>query len=311
MKIVFMGTPDGAAFLLGELAGSGNDVIAAVTRPDKPKGRGLKVRMSPVAEKAEQKNVRILKPTNVSDSGFLDEIRMLSPDIIIVAAFGRILPKTLLDIPKYGCINVHLSLLPHYRGASPVQSALLNADKETGITVMRMNEHLDEGDVLAQETTRITENETAGELTERLFEIGTKLLLKTLPEIGTGAIKPVPQDGSKAVYCKTVKKADGLVDFNSRAEEIFNKVRAFTPWPGAYSSCKGKTVKITSAEIFTEECVSPVSGTALKVLKGRGLVVAAGDGCILLKEVQPENSKKISAEEFVNGYRIKIGEKIF
>ncbi|MFA5103694.1 MAG: methionyl-tRNA formyltransferase [Candidatus Margulisiibacteriota bacterium] len=310
MKIIFMGTPEGAAFLLDKLAGSENTVVAAVTRPDKPKGRGLKVRMSPVAEKAEQKNIPVLKPANVSDSGFLNKIKALSPDIIIVAAFGRILPKTLLDIPKYGCINVHLSLLPYYRGASPVQSALLNGDKETGITVIQMNERLDEGDILVQETIRVKENENAGELTERLFKTGTELLLKILPEIEAGRIKPVSQDGSKAVYCKTVKKADGLIDFNSEAAEILNKVRAFTPWPGAYLNCKGKTVKITAVESPSEECGPAVPGTVLKILKGRGLLVAAHNGCILIKEVQPENSKKMSADAFVNGYRIKTGENI-
>ncbi len=311
MKIVFMGTPEGAAFLLEELAASKNDIASAVTRPDKPKGRGLKVRMSPVAEKAGEHKIPVLKPLDVRDQDFIGQIKELAPDIIVVAAFGRILSKALLDIPKYGCVNVHLSLLPKYRGASPVQSALLSGEKDTGVTVMQMNERLDEGDILAQESTPIEKNETAGELTARLFEIGGKLLLKTLFEIEAGLKKPVPQENSKATYCKPIQKSEGLIKIDGRTDEILNRVKAFTPWPGAYVICKGKNLKITSAENFTEECGAAPPGTALKILKGKGLLVSTRDGGILIKEVQPENSKKMSAEEFVNGYRIKTGEKIF
>ncbi len=311
MKTVFMGTPEGAAYLLGELAASGHEICSAVTRPDKPKGRGLKVQISPVAKRSEELDIPVLKPADVSDPAFLDEIRRLVPDVVIIAAFGRILPKALLDIPKHGCINVHLSLLPKYRGASPVQAALMSGDEDTGITIMRINERLDEGDILAQEKVKISVNENAGELTERLFVLGGKLLLSTLPAIGSGEIASVKQDGSKATFCKPIKRSDGLISISDKSRNMINKIRAFTPRPGAYLECKGKKLKITSAEVYTEECSKMPPGTAVKLIKGRGLVVAAGDGCVLIKEVQPENSKIMSAEGFVNGYRIAIGEKIF
>lgn len=310
MKIVFMGTPEGAALLLEKLAGP-HSISAVITRPDKPKGRGLKVYMSPVAERAERLGIQALKPSNINDPQIIANIKEIAPDIIIVAAYGRILSKELLNMPKYGCVNVHLSLLPKYRGASPVQSALLNGDTETGITVMLMNERLDEGDILLSETVRIKENETAGELTERLFIIGGDLLLRTLPGIESGSLKPVPQDNSRATYCKPIKKTDGLIDINTDSNDLLNKIRAFSPWPGAYWMFRGKRIKILSAKPHADTFGPAEPGTAVGHIKNEGLAVRAKNGVILIKEVQPENSKKMSAEEFMNGYRIKIGEKIF
>jgi len=309
MKAVFMGTPEGAAYLLGELAASVHNVSAAVTRPDKPKGRGLRVQPSPVAAKAQELGIHILKPVSVSEKGFLDELRSIGPDVIIVAAFGRILPPELLDIPKYGCINVHLSLLPKYRGASPVQSALLGGEDITGVTIMRMNEKLDEGDVLEQASTGIGDDENAGTLTARLFSLGARVLLKVLDDIMAGRAVRTPQDDSNATYCRTVKKSDGLLDISADAGQIINSIRAYTPWPGAHFKTKDRMIKVISAREHAGE--GGVPGLVMQVIKGSGIVVSAGKGCLLLKEIQPENSRRMTGEEFANGYRIKPGQNLF
>ncbi|MEK7375920.1 MAG: methionyl-tRNA formyltransferase [Candidatus Margulisiibacteriota bacterium] len=313
MKIIFMGTPACAADVLSSLLTAGKNVIAVISRPDKPRGRGLKVQGSKVSGLAEEHNIAVYKPENVKDSQFLKEISGLKPDLIIVVAYGKILPKEFIDIPKYGCINVHASLLPKYRGASPIQSALLNGDKETGITIMKINEKLDAGDIIAQKKIKVYENDNAGSLSDRLFKAGAELLSDVLNDIdrvkGQGSRV---QDESSVSYAKSIKKSDGTIDFSKPAEEIRNMIRAFTPWPGAMCKYNGKTIKLIEcrgeSRFALPNDAHPLPGQIIDIIKNEGFVVSTGEGSILILEIQPENSKKMSAEEFVRGYRIKSGD---
>jgi len=311
MKIVFMGSPAEAAGVLNDLIESKKDIVSVVTQPDKRKGRGLKVSPSPVALVAEQYSIPLIKPQKLDEEA-VKNILSFGPDLIVVVAYGKILPKKLLDTPKYGCINLHASLLPLHRGASPIQSCLLCGDKKTGVTVMQMNEKLDEGDILLQETVAIDECDDASALSKKIFEVGTKVLLQVISDLENGnSPKKTPQDHSKAAYCKVIKKSEGLVDFSKDSMSILNKIKAFSPWPGAYTFYGGKMIKIISVEISDDVPAKQEPGYVTKILKGKGFIVGTGDGSILIKEVQPENSKKMTAEEFLNGYRVKEGEKFF
>jgi len=317
MRIVFMGTPECAAGILSCLLEAKKDVVAVISRPDKPTGRGLKVQSSKVSALAKEHNLPVYKPENVRGPGFIKEVLELEPDLIIVVAYGKILPKEFLDIPKYGCINVHASLLPKYRGASPVQAALLNGDKETGITIMKINERLDAGDIIAQEKIMIEDEDNATTLTDKLFKAGAGSLLSVLSDNdrakGIGSRR---QDESLASYCATIKKTDGIIDFSKPAEEIRNKIRAFTPWPGAICRYKGTAIKLLDGKLFVKTPRRGVftgssdafPGRVMDVIKDQGVVISAGDGSILITQVQPENSKAMSATEFARGYRIKAGD---
>ena len=313
MNIIFMGTPACAAEVLSSLLDANKDVVAVISQPDKPKGRGLKVQGSKVSILAEENKIPVYKPDKVKDSWFLEQITALKPDLIIVVAYGKILPKEFLDIPKYGSINVHASLLPKYRGASPIQASLLNGDKDTGITIMKINEKLDEGDIIAQEKIKIDEHDNAGTLSDRLFDAGARLLLAVLNDIDTcGWPSARTQDESLATYCRTIKKKDGMINFSKSSEEIRNIIRAFTPWPGAVCKYNGKTVKFIDCRAVLQYAPARISATTpgriIDIIKDQGFVISAGDGCLLVTQVQPENSKKMSAEEFVRGYRIKTGD---
>ncbi len=311
MKIVFMGSPAEAAGVLNDLIESKKDVVSVVTQPDKRKGRGLKVSPSPVALVAEEHNIPLIKPQKLDEEAVKD-ILFFGPDLIVVVAYGKILPKKLLDTPKYGCINLHASLLPLHRGASPIQSCLLCGERNTGITVMQMNERLDEGDIILQEAVTVGECDDASALSKKIFEAGTKVLLQVISDIENGnVLKMTPQDHSRAAYCKVIKKSEGLVDFSKDSRSILNKIRAFSPWPGAYTFYGEKMIKIISAEISDDGSERQMPGCVTKTVKGKGFIVGTGDGGILIKEVQPENSKKMTAEEFLNGYRVKEGDKFF
>ena len=291
MKILYMGTPAPAAKLLSDLLKTRKDIVSVVTQPDKQKGRGLKNSESEVAQISKAAGITTYKPASVKDPEFIETIKNLAPDLIIVVAYGKILPKEFLDIPKLGCINVHASLLPKYRGASPIQAALLNGDKTTGITIMMLNEKMDEGDVLAQEEVSIQEDDNVTSLSDRLFIKGASLLTKTLVEADDNVrngLKPFltakPQNRTLATYAPLIKKEDGLLDFSQPAEKNFNKIRAYDPWPGAFTKFNGKVIKILKAELK--------------------------DGQLIIKEVQPEGSRRMTAEEFERGYRVKMADII-
>lgn len=305
LRIVFMGTPEFAVPSLNALIDSGEDVAAIVTQPDKPKGRGKKVTLPPVREAALKHNIPVFQPEKIKDESFVTAIKNFCPDVIVVVAYGNILPKAILDIPFKGCINVHASILPKYRGAAPINWAIINGEKETGITTMLMDEGMDTGDMLLTEKVEIKNDDTASSLHDRLQYIGANLLIKTINGIKSETIRPIPQDDSQATYAPMLKKEDGSIDWAMKAGEIKNLIRGLDPWPGAYTRWNGKQIKIFKAEIGTEAKEEP--GTVINISTD-GIFVATGKGILLIKELQPENKNKMTAYEFVKGYRIVKGQ---
>src|SRR5271168_5246745 len=239
MKIVFMGTAELSCASLEKLAGK-RSVIAVVTQPDKPKGRELKLQFSPVKILAEKLKLPVLQPLKARDEKFISGLRELQPDLIVVVAYGQILPQSILDLPKFGCVNVHTSLLPKYRGASPIQSAILNGETETGVTIMKMDAGLDTGEIISQARTPILPEDNSQTLHDRLAQLGAELLVETIPDYVTGKISPKPQPAEGASYAAKIKKEDGKIDWNEPAEKILNRLRAFTPWPGAFTFLAGE-----------------------------------------------------------------------
>jgi len=305
LKIVFMGTPEFAVPSLKRLLEEGYEIPLVITQPDKPAGRGRKVKPPPVKTFALEKGIHVYQPERLKGNEELEErLKELAPDLIVVVAYGKILPSWLLDVPKFGVLNVHASLLPKYRGASPIQSALLNGEEETGVTVMKVSERLDAGDILSQKKIKITESDNAETLSKKLSHEGALLLSETIPLYVSGKVKPVPQNESEATYCFQIRKEMGKIDWEKPAREIFNMVRAFTPWPSAYTFFRGKRVQLLK--------VFPVSeaGEPGEVVKaGKELIVAAGEGALRIDSLKPEGKKSITGEDFVRGYRVKVGEK--
>ncbi|NQT28945.1 MAG: methionyl-tRNA formyltransferase [Candidatus Saganbacteria bacterium] len=311
MKIVFMGTPEPAAQILEDLQKTQHKIICVVTQPDRKKGRGQKIVFSEVKEAALKYGLPLEQPEKVkSNAVFASFLKSIKPDIVIVVAYGKILPKEILDIPKYGCINVHASLLPKYRGAAPIQWALLKGEKETGITIMKLDRQLDTGDIIFQEKVKIAEEDDAPSLSKKLFAIGSKLLLLALEQIENKKVKSVPQDESQATYAPSLTKESGELDWRKTAEEIHNRVRAMVPWPGANTFYNKKILKIWKTKVVQINLATKFSepGTIIEITKNLGFIVAAGSGNILILEVQPEGKKRISAYNFVLGYDVKIGD---
>ncbi|WP_456455967.1 methionyl-tRNA formyltransferase [Thermovibrio sp.] len=304
LKVVFMGTPDFAVPSLKALKREGYEIPLVITQPDRPAGRGKKLKPPPVKVLAEELGLKVYQPEKVKENRELKEIlEEIKPDLIVVAAYGKILPEWLLNLPKYGILNVHASLLPKYRGASPIQWAILNGEDETGVTVMKVIPELDAGPILSQEKVKIEEEDNAKTLHDKLASLGAELLVKTIPEFISGRIKPVPQDEAKATYCPQIRKEMGRVNWKEGSREIFNKVRAFYPWPCAFTSFRGKGIKLIK--------VRPVEGEGrpgeVIGVKG-GLKVATGKGALLIERLKPEGKREISGEEFVRGYRVKVGD---
>src|SRR5277367_5405610 len=275
MKIVFMGTAELSCASLEKLAGTFS-VIAVVTQPDKPKGREMKLQFSSVKILAEKLKLLVLQPAKARDEKFISELRELKPDLIVVVAYGQILPQSILDLPKFGCVNVHTSLLPKYRGASPIQSAILNGETETGVTIMKMDAGLDTGEIISQARTPILPEDNSQTLHDRLAQVGADLLAETIPDYDAGKIPPKPQPAEGASYAAKIKKEDGKIDWNELAEKILNRLRAFTPWPGAFTFLKteekSQLLKIWKAKILER------SGAAGEILSAdkNGIVVGCG-----------------------------------
>lgn len=311
MKIVFFGTPEPAAEILEELIKAGHKIICVVTQPDRPKGRGQKVAFPPVKEVSLKHALPIEQPGSVKNnpvfSSLLDSLR---PDLGVVVAYGKILPKEILAIPKYGFINVHASLLPKYRGAAPIQWALLKGEKETGISIFRLTELLDAGPILLQKKVKIKEEDTAEDLSERLFSEGSKLLLKALKLIEEGKAEYLNQDETQVTFAPSLTRESGEMDWRKSAEEIYDRTRALLPWPAAHTFCRGKRLKIFKAKTHVLDLVtgnrSP--GMILQILKPEGFVVATGKGDLLVLEVQPEAGKRMKGYDFVIGHDVKAGE---
>ena len=324
MRILFMGTPDFAEISLEAIYNSGYEIIGVVTNPDKPKGRGMKMIASPVKEFAIQKNLPIYQPLNVrNNEDFINEIKRLNPDVICVVAYGKILPKEILEIPKKGCINVHGSLLPKYRGAAPIQWAVLNGDQTTGITTMYMDEGMDTGDMILTQKVEIGENETTGELWDRLKVIGGKLLVETLKKIEKGTAPRIKQ-GENFSVAPMLDKEMAKINWEEKTTlEIHNLIRGLNPIMGAYTFLEGKKIKIWRTSIVKEEKlvdkfpelkeyefklkeIDP--GTVLFADDKKGLFVKAKGGILELQEVQGENAKKMSAKDFLRGTKILAGQ---
>ena len=308
MKIIFMGTPDFAVSALDALGRSGQEVILAVTQPDRQKGRGRKVIQTPVKVCAEKWGVPVFQPVRIREAEAIEQIRSLSPDLIVVAAFGQILPQELLDIPRLGCVNIHASLLPKLRGAAPIQWSVINGDSESGITLMQMNAGLDTGDILFQESVPIGPQETGESLYEKLAELGGEMIVKYLPAIEAGEVKPVKQDDSLSSYAPMLRKEMGEIDWTMSAAQIEQRMRGMLPWPGAYTTLEGHTLKIWSARVLPADSkyADAVPGTVLFTDK-KTICVAAGQGALALLEVQAEGKKRMGTDAFLRGTKVPEG----
>ena len=313
MKIVFMGTPDFAKESLEAIYNAGHEILAVVTNTDKPKGRGMKLVQSPVKEYAILKNLKIYQPEKVrKNEEFIQEIKELKPDVICVVAYGKILPQEILEIPKLGCINVHGSLLPKYRGAAPIQWSVINGDKVTGITTMYMNIGMDTGDMILKEETEIGDDETTGEVWERLSKIGAKLLVKTLEQIENGTAPRVPQ-GEEFSMAPMLNKEMSKIDWeNKTAQEIKNLVRGLNPFMGTYSYLNGKKIKFWKVDVVNQtpndiDYNDSKNGTILYSNSKDGLYIREKNGIIKVIEIQGENSKKMNIQDFLRGNKIEEG----
>lgn len=298
MRIVYMGTPDFAVPSLQALLDSTHQVVGVFTQPDRPKGRGYQMVSPPVKDLAAAHEIPIYQPVKMRDGTVLEILKELAPDVIVVAAYGRILPKEILDLPPYGCVNVHGSLLPKYRGAGPVQWCVINGEKFTGITTMFMGEGVDTGDMLEQVETPIDPEETAGELMDRLAKLGADLLLHTLEKLEKGTAIRIAQDESRATHAPMLKKSDGALDFTKSAGQMYDLIRGVTPWPSAYSYLDGKLLKVHKAALLPE-----VNGQPGEIVADKKLIVCCGDGALELLEVQPEGGKRMRGEDFLRGRR--------
>ncbi len=307
MRIIFMGTPNFAVTTLEALISSEHDVVAVFTQPDKAVGRKQILTPSPVKVCAEKFNISVYQPVSLKNDDIVGQIKLLSPDVIVVVAYGKILPEEILNIPKYGCVNGHASLLPRHRGASPIQWSIVCGDKVTGITTMLMEKGLDTGDMLLKERVDIGENETGEELHDRLSLISADLMLKTLTGLEMGSITPQKQDDSMSTYAPIITREMGHIDFTKSAAEIHNLIRGFYSWPAAYFFLDGKRIKVLSSRIsFSTDMLA---GTVVK--SDNGLVIACGDGnCVELCDIQPEGSKRMSASDYLKGHKIEKGTVI-
>lgn len=309
-RIVFFGTPEFAVPTLEALVEADRPPMAVVTRPSRSAGRGQKVKEPPVAEAAREHGIEVLQPERVADEDFIERLRALEPDLFVVVAFGQIFPEELLEVPKLGAINLHASLLPKYRGASPIQSAVAAGEKKTGVTTMLMEEELDSGPILLQEETAIRRAETAGELSERLSRIGADLVVETLEQLRTGQLKQRKQREESASYATKFSKDDGRMNWALEAEELYNRMRALDPWPGMTANFKGRPVKILWGVPMTwEKGPSGFTGTYLGLRQGKMAILCGGDSVFGIEELQRPGKKPQRASDFVNGERLRVGER--
>ncbi|MGC4097404.1 MAG: methionyl-tRNA formyltransferase [Nitrospira sp.] len=308
MRIVFMGTPEFAVPSLNALLQSGDQVVGVVSQPDRPKGRGHQLVAPPVKLVAERAGIPVLQPLKIRTPEFLQALSAWQPDLIAVAAYGRILHTPILRLPPMGCVNVHGSLLPKYRGAAPVQWAVINGESKTGITTMVMDEGMDTGAMLLQEELEITPDDTAGTLAPRLAELGGRLLVDTITQLKAGTLTPKKQDDGLATLAPLLKKEDGLIDWTMTATALANRVRGLSPWPGAYTFFGEERWNIWKA-VSHAGTMTDTPGTIVTVSK-QAIVVATGDGLLDIREIQTANSKRMSMAQFLAGHRVTIGTRL-
>jgi len=318
MKIVYMGTPDFAVGPLEAIIDAGHEVVAVVTQPDRPKGRSGKLIASPVKECALSHGITVLQPQKIRLPESVEELRQYPADIFVVAAFGQILSTEVLEMPKYGCINIHASLLPHLRGASPIQQAILMGDKESGVTIMQMDATLDTGDILYQKTVPILGSDTGGSLFDKLAKLGSEMIVEVLPKIENGEVTPIVQNEEDADYAGMLTKSMGKISFDDSAEKIDRQVRGMDPWPGAYTYYQGKQLKIWHCGAvstlpddpdrdYREDKDAP--GTIIEVLKD-AIYIRTGDGILRIDEVQLEGKRRMAVRDFLLGAKVSVKEKL-
>jgi methionyl-tRNA formyltransferase len=311
MKVVFMGTPDFSVGTLKAIVEAGHEVAAVVTQPDKPKGRGGAMSFSDVKQAAIELGLLVLQPKRARDEEFVNELRKINPDVIVVVAFGQILSKQILDMPKYGCVNVHASLLPKYRGASPIQWAVIDGCEYSGVTTMMMNEGIDTGDILLVEKVKLDSKETGGSLFDKLSGVGADLLVKTLDELEKGTVKPVKQNETEATHVKMLDKSFGNIDFSMEAARIERLIRGLNPWPSAFTHFNGKLLKIWDADVcddvVCESCESVVNGMITHV-NNNSFIVKCGDNSLKINELQLEGKKRMKTQDFLRGNHINTGD---
>lgn len=305
MRLVFMGTPDFAVASLEALLQSDDSVVGVVTQPDRPKGRGQVLAPSPVKLLAQRAKIPLLQPLKMKDPEFLQTLAGWKPDLIAVTAFGRILPPAILSLPPRGCINVHGSLLPKYRGAGPIQWAIINGERETGITTMLMDEGMDTGAMLLQEAIPIAADDTAGTLSPRLAELGGRLLVETIARVKAGTLVPQPQDSLRATLAPLLKKEDGVINWTLPATALANRVRGLSPWPGAYTAAGGDRWTIWRALALSGPTAKP-PGVVVAVTN-EAIHVATGEGVLALLEVQPANSRRMGVSQYLAGHTVVVG----
>lgn len=311
MKVVYMGTPDFAVDTLQAIVDAGHEVALVVTQPDKAKGRGKKLCYTPVKEKALECHLEVAQPEKVREESFVERLKAIAPDVIVVVAFGQILPESILNIPKYGCINVHASLLPAYRGAAPIQWAVIDGLAETGVTTMYMEKGLDTGDIICQSKLPLAEDETGGSLFDKLAKEGADLLVKTLKMLEDGTATRTKQDDSCSSYAKMLSKDMGCLDFSKDAVVLERLIRGLNPWPSAYTAIQGKTLKIYVAEVVEEEdCTTDATpGTVIAVDK-KSFTVRCGNGALRIYNLQLEGKKRMDTSAFLLGYKVEKGMQL-
>ena len=308
MKVIFMGTPDFSVGTLEALVEAGHEVVLAVTQPDKPKGRGKEMQFTPVKECAMKYDIPVYQPRRVREPECIEELRKYEADIMVVVAFGQILPKEILDMTPYGCVNVHASLLPKYRGAAPIQWSIIDGEEVTGVTTMQMNEGLDTGDMLLKVEIPIEAKETGGSLHDKLAEVGAKLCIETLEGLSAGTITPIPQGATTTSYAKMLDKQLGNIDWSKSGVEIERLIRGLSPWPSAYTNWNDKVMKIWDAECTVIDS-NATPGTIVEVKKD-SFIVQTGKGTLEIRELQIPGKKRMDAGAFLRGYQVKEGEML-
>ena len=311
MKIIFMGSPDFSVGTLEALIEAGHEVVLAVTQPDKPKGRGKEMQFTPVKECALKYNIPVYQPRRVREAQCMEELQKYNADIMVVVAFGQILPKEILEMCTYGCVNVHASLLPKYRGSAPIQWAIIEGEEVTGVTTMQMDEGLDTGDMLLKTEIPIEPKETGGSLFDKLAQAGAKLCVETLEALQNGTVTPIPQGETTTAYAKMLDKQLGDINWNKTAVEIERLIRGLTPWPSAYTNWNEKVMKIWDAEVsdIDVEMEDAKPGTIVKVEKD-AFYVQTGEGLLKVCELQIPGKKRMDAGAFLRGYQVKVGEEL-
>lgn len=309
MRIIFMGTPDFSVHTMQALKNAGHDIVLAVTQPDKPAGRGKSMRYSAVKQAALEENIPVYQPKRVREAECVAYLKSYQPDLIVVVAFGQILTKEILDMPKYGCLNVHASLLPKYRGAAPIQWAVIEGEKESGVTTMRMDEGIDTGDIIEKVVVPLAPEETGGSLFDKLAEEGAKLAVQTVEKMEKGTAVYTPQDSAQATHTRMIQKQLGEIDWTKRAVEIERLVRGLNPWPSTYTTFHGKLLKVWRTAVVNQPDTKEEPGTVVEVTKDE-IRVQTGEGILSLLEIQAQGKKRMKTTDFLLGHEVRCGEKM-